>query len=213
MGNASWSGASRSSGHRATLNDCLIRMIHCNRHGAQKPGCDSTAEPQDIMPIMPIVPDQPKNRTQVLLQVRVVVHSVGSSLVRSCDGDPSEPSGEIWLTFALPPCFLGDGGQDQDHSPQGLCRAVGVSIIQAAKKRAGVDFIARRLVEFQFGFSATGGLSLLVGPWITGHWQSRSDSTSAAHWVCFFWVGSSASSLKDGSTDMACCSGLSAWWV
>jgi hypothetical protein len=131
-------------------------MIQRNRHRAQKTRLERVAE---LRSIMPIVPNQPKDRSQLLLQVRGGVGSVGSSLVRSCDGDPSEPSGEIWLPFALPPCFLGDGGQDQHQSPQWLCRAVGVSIVQAAKKRAGVELIARRLVESQFGSSAPGGFS------------------------------------------------------
>src|ERR1017187_2824897 len=70
MGNASWSEATRSSGHRPTLNDCMIRTIQRIRHRPQKTRLERAVERQNIEPIMPIVPDQSKNRTQVLLQIR-----------------------------------------------------------------------------------------------------------------------------------------------
>ncbi len=48
----------------------MIRMIERNRHGPQKTRLEWAAERRNIVLIVPIVPDQPKSRTQVLLQFR-----------------------------------------------------------------------------------------------------------------------------------------------
>jgi hypothetical protein len=48
----------------------MMRMIQRKRQRAQKTRLERAVERQNIEPIMPIVPDQSKNRTQVLLQVR-----------------------------------------------------------------------------------------------------------------------------------------------